>query len=167
MAKLELRLKIGDPAPEFSAPTQTGEIVSLSGLRGKWVVLYFYPRDNTPGCTIEACGFRNHWETIQARGATVLGVSTDTVKSHERFAHLFKLPFPLLADPDRKIVGAYGVFAEKSFMGRIGFGTHRVTFLIDPAGRIAAIWPKVRTTSHAAEVLQALEVRSASSPGTP
>ena len=157
MAKLELRLKVGDVAPDFSAPTQTGEIVSLAGLRGGWVVLYFYPKDNTPGCTIEACGFRDSWQAIQARGAVVLGVSADSAKSHQRFASLFKLPFPLLVDDAKQIVTAYGVYQEKSFMGRIGLGIHRVTFLIDPEGRIAEIWPKVKTSGHAAEVLAAIE----------
>ncbi|MBK9137865.1 MAG: thioredoxin-dependent thiol peroxidase [Verrucomicrobia bacterium] len=157
MAKFELTLKVGDPAPDFTAPTQTGETVTLSALRGQWVVLYFYPKDNTPGCTVEACGFRDAWETLRSRGVAVLGVSTDSVKSHERFARLFKLPFTLVADPDKTVVKAYGVYAEKSFMGRIGLGTHRVTFLIAPDGRIAEIWPKVKTAGHAAEVLAAIE----------
>ena len=157
MAELELKLKVGDRAPDFVALTQTGEAVSLAGLRGHWVVLYFYPKDNTPGCTKEACGFRDNWAAIQARGAVVLGVSADSVKSHEKFAGLFKLPFPLLADTDRKIVTAYGVYAAKSFMGRIGLGIHRSTFLIGPDGRIAALWPKVRAAEHAAEVLAALD----------
>ncbi len=161
MAKLELKLKVGDVAPDFTAPTQNGEAVSLAGLRGRWVVLYFYPKDNTPGCTVEACGFRDNWDAIQARGAVVLGVSNDSVKSHERFAGLFKLPFPLLADADKKIVTAYGVYAEKSFMGRVGLGIHRVTFLIGPDGRIAEIWPKVKTAGHAAEVLAGLEKHAA------
>jgi peroxiredoxin Q/BCP len=165
MAKLELRLKVGDPAPDFTAPTQTGEEVTLSALRGRWVVLYFYPRDNTPGCTVEACGFRDAWETLQARGVTVLGVSTDSVKSHERFARLFKLPFPLVADPDKQVVTAYGAYAEKSFIGRIGLGTHRVTFLIAPDGRIAEIWPQVKTRGHAAEVLAAVERLAAARAG--
>lgn len=157
MAKLELKLKVGDAAPDFTALTQSGDMVTLSALRGRWVVLYFYPKDNTPGCTIEACGFRDSWATLQARGVTVLGVSTDSVKSHERFARLFKLPFPLLADPDKAVVTAYGVYAEKSFMGRIGLGTHRVTFLIGPDGRVAHLWPKVKTSGHAAEVLAMVE----------
>jgi peroxiredoxin Q/BCP len=129
------------------------------------VVLYFYPRDNTPGCTVEACGFRDAWETLQARGVTVLGVSTDSVKSHERFARLFKLPFPLVADPDKQVVTAYGAYAEKSFIGRIGLGTHRVTFLIAPDGRIAEIWPQVKTRGHAAEVLAAVERLAAARAG--
>lgn len=161
MAKFELILKVGDVAPDFTAAVQTGNTLTLSALRGKWVVLYFYPRDNTPGCTVEACGFRDSWGTLQTREITVLGVSTDSVKSHERFARRFKLPFHLIADPEKLIVSAYGVYAEKSFMGRIGLGTHRVTFLIGPDGRIAAIWPKVKTSGHAAEVLAMVESLSA------
>jgi peroxiredoxin Q/BCP len=157
MAKFELKLKVGDLAPDFTAPIQSGGGVTLSALRGAWVVLYFYPKDNTPGCAVEACGFRDSWAALQACGVTVLGVSTDSVKSHERFARLFKLPFPLIADSDKQVVTAYGVYAEKTFMGRIGLGTHRVTFLIGPDGRIAEIWPKVKTSGHAAEVLAAVE----------
>ncbi len=156
MAKtLELQLKVGDPAPEFSAPTQTGDTVTLASLRGKPVVLYFYPKDDTPGCTTEACSFRDAWAAVKQAGVAVLGVSTDPVKSHARFAEKFKLPFPLLADEDRKIVTAYGVWGEKVFMGRKYQGTHRVTFLIAGDGRIAAIWPKVKPEGHADEVLAA------------
>jgi len=157
MAKLELKLKIGDPAPDFTAPTQDDHSVTLSSFRGKWVILFFYPRDNTPGCTLEACGFRDRWEALTERGAVVLGVSTDSVRSHVGFAQRFKLPFPLLADPDKKLVSAYGVYAAKSFMGRIGLGTHRVSFLIDPTGRIAEIWTRVSPTGHPAEVEAAID----------
>lgn len=156
MAKaVELQLKVGDAAPAFSAPTQTGETVSLADLRGKPVVLYFYPKDDTPGCTTEACSFRDAWSALKKAGVVVLGVSTDPVKSHAKFADKFKLPFPLLADEDRKIVTAYGVWGEKVFMGRKYQGTHRVTFLIGGDGRIAAIWPKVKPEGHADEVLAA------------
>lgn len=158
MAKpeLKLKLKVGDPAPDFTAPIQDGTEVSLRDFRGKPVVLYFYPRDNTPGCTVEACSFRDHWSEIQAAGAVVLGVSTDTVKKHAGFAGKFELPFPLVADPDKQVVTAYGVYAEKSFMGRVSLGTHRVTFLIGPDGVIRHIWPKVKVKEHVAEVLEAL-----------
>ncbi len=155
----ELKLKVGDPAPEFSAPSQTGEVISLAQFKGKQpVVLYFYPKDDTPGCTKEACGFRDAWAALQKAGATVLGVSTDPVKSHARFAEKYKLPFPLLADEDRKIVTAYGVWGPKTFLGRKYQGTHRVTFLIGRDGRIARIWDQVKPASHAAEVLEALRV---------
>jgi peroxiredoxin Q/BCP len=157
MAKgIELKLKAGDIAPEFSAITNGGGMVSLSDLRGKNVVLYFYPRDDTPGCTKEACAFRDHFAEFKKAGAVVLGVSTDPVKSHDKFAAKFKLPFTLLADEDKQIVTAYGVWGEKSFMGRKYQGTHRVTFLIGPDGRIKRIWPKVKPDEHAEEVLAAL-----------
>jgi peroxiredoxin Q/BCP len=154
--EIELKLKAGDTAPEFSAAASGGGTVSLADLRGKNVVLYFYPRDDTPGCTKEACAFRDHFAEFKKAGAVVLGVSTDPVKSHDKFAAKFKLPFTLLADEDKKIVQAYGVWGEKSFMGRKYLGTHRVTFLIGPDSRIKKIWPKVKPEEHAEEVLAAL-----------
>jgi peroxiredoxin Q/BCP len=155
MAK-DLKLKEGDVAPAFSAATSGGGRVSLADFKGKNVVLYFYPRDDTPGCTKEACAFRDHFAGFQKRGAVVLGVSTDSAKSHDKFAGKFKLPFTLLADEDKRIVEAYGVWGEKSFMGRKYQGTFRVTFLIGPDGRIKKIWPEVKPEEHAAEVLAAL-----------
>ena len=153
---MELKLMEGDVAPGFSATTNGGGRVSLADFKGKDVVLYFYPKDDTPGCTREACAFRDHFAEFKKRGAVVLGVSTDPVKSHDKFAGKYKLPFMLLADEDKKIVEAYGVWGEKSFMGRKYLGTHRVTFLIGPDGRIKRIWPKVKPEEHAAEVLAAL-----------
>ena len=128
----------------------------MADFRGKPVVLYFYPRDDTPGCTVEACSFRDEHTQLQKKGAVVLGVSTDPLKSHDKFAAKFNLPFPLLVDEDRKIVQAYGVWGEKTFMGRKFDGVHRVTFLIGPDGTIRKIWPKVKPEGHAAEVLAAL-----------
>jgi thioredoxin-dependent peroxiredoxin len=158
MAKeIELKLKEGDKAPDFSAETSGGGRASLSELKGKQIVLYFYPRDDTPGCTKEACAFRDAYSDFRKKGAVVLGVSTDPVKSHDKFTEKFKLPFPLLADPEKKIVEAYGVWGEKSFMGRKYMGTNRVTFLIGVDGRIKKIWPKVKPEEHADEVLAALE----------
>jgi thioredoxin-dependent peroxiredoxin len=154
--EIELKLKAGDPAPEFSAATNGGGTVSLADLRGQNVVLYFYPKDDTPGCTKEACAFRDHFAEFKKAGAVVLGVSTDPVKSHDKFAAKFKLPFTLLADEDKQIVTAYGVWGEKSFMGRKYQGTHRATFLIGPDGRIKKIWPQVKPDEHAEEVLAAL-----------
>jgi peroxiredoxin Q/BCP len=154
--EIEMKLKAGDPAPEFSAAANGGGKVSLTDLRGKNVVLYFYPRDDTPGCTKEACAFRDHYAEFKKAGAAVLGVSTDSVKSHDKFVVKNKLPFTLLADEDKKIVQAYGVWGEKTFMGRKYQGTHRVTFLIGPDGRIKKIWPKVKPEEHAEEVLAAL-----------
>ena len=154
--EVQLKLKEGDAAPEFSAATNGGGRLALADLKGKNIILYFYPRDDTPGCTREACAFRDHFGEFKKRGAVVLGVSTDPVKSHDKFVQNFKLPFTLLADEDKHIVTAYGVWGEKSFMGRKYLGTHRVTFLIGPDGRIRRIWPAVKPDEHAAEVLAAL-----------
>lgn len=157
MAKnVELQLKEGDPAPDFTAPTNAGGTVTLSKLRGRSVILYFYPKDDTPGCTKEACAFRDVYVDFEKKGAVVLGVSTDPVKAHDKFVEKYKLPFTLVADQDQAIVQAYGVWGEKSFMGRRYLGTHRVTFLIGPDGRIRKIWSDVKPESHAQEVLQFL-----------
>ena len=154
--QIELRLKEGDLAPGFNASTSGGGKVSLSDFKGKNVILYFYPRDDTPGCTKEACAFRDEFAPFKKQGAVVLGVSTDSAKSHDRFAEKYKLPFTLVSDEDKKIVQAYGVWGEKRFMGRKYQGTHRVTFLIGPDGRIRKIWPAVKPAEHAKEVLAAL-----------
>jgi peroxiredoxin Q/BCP len=157
MAKeIQLKLKEGDKAPEFSAATNGGGNISLTDLRGKNVILYFYPKDDTPGCTKEACAFRDGFTEFKHRGVVILGVSPDSVKSHDKFVEKFKLPFTLLADEDKKIVEAYGVWGEKSFMGRKYMGVHRVTFLIGGDGHIKKIWPQVKPDEHAAEVLAAL-----------
>ena len=154
--QIELKLKEGDPAPAFSAVTTTGDRVSLADYKGQNVILYFYPRDDTPGCNKEACAFRDQFAEFTAKQAEVLGVSIDSVKSHQKFTEKFHLPFTLLADEDKSIVQAYGVWGQKSFMGRKYQGTHRVTFLIGPDGRIKRIWPQVKPGEHAQEVLAAL-----------
>jgi peroxiredoxin Q/BCP len=151
-----LQLREGHTAPDFSAMTNGGGKISLSDFKGQNVILYFYPKDDTPGCTKEACAFRDEFSEFKKRGAVVLGVSTDPVKAHDKFVEKFKLPFPLLADEDKKIVESYGVWSEKSFMGRKYMGTHRVTFLIGGDGRIKKIWPQVKPDEHVAEVLAAL-----------
>ena len=156
--ELDLKLKAGDKAPDFTATTNTGEQISLHDLKGKPVVLYFYPKDDTPGCTKQACGIRDAYDQFQAAGAVVLGVSPDPVKSHVKFINKFQLPFTLLADEDKSIAQAYGVWGEKSFMGRKYLGNHRVTFLIGADGRIAKIWPAVKPDTHAAEVLEAIRM---------
>lgn len=157
MAKtIELKLQEGDRAPDFTALTNGGGKVSLSDFKGKNVVLYFYPRDDTPGCTKEACAFRDHFAEFKKKGVVVLGVSIDPVKAHDKFIAKYKLPFTLLADEDRKIVEAYGVWGQKSFMGRKYLGIFRVTFLIGPDGVIRKIWPAVKPEDHAEEVLAAL-----------
>jgi len=149
-------LAVGDRAPAFRAKDQNGDPLSLSGFAGRRVVLYFYPKDDTPGCTKEACAFRDVWAGFKKRKIAVLGVSTDDEQSHGKFAKKYSLPFTLLADPDKKIVRDYGVWAEKSMYGRKYMGTLRVTYLIDEKGRIAAVWPKVKPESHAEEILKNL-----------
>ena len=154
---MNLILQEDQMAPSFSAMSQDGKKISLDDLKGQWVVLYFYPRDDTPGCTKEACGFRDSWEKIQETGAVVLGVSPDSVESHGKFARKFKLPFSLLADVDKKMVQDYGVWGEKKFMGRKYMGVHRTTFLINPQGKIQKIWREVKPAEHPAEVLAELQ----------
>jgi peroxiredoxin Q/BCP len=154
--KPPLKLKEQDAAPEFSALNQNGKRVALADFRGRHVILYFYPKDDTPGCTKEACGFRDAFAAFKQKGAVVLGVSTDPSQSHAKFVEKYQLPFELLADEDKKIVQAYGVWGEKSFLGRKYQGTHRVTFLIGPDGNIRKIWPAVKPAAHAREVLAAL-----------
>jgi len=155
-AELKLQLQEGDKAPNFSAETNGGGSVKLADYKGKNVILYFYPKDDTPGCTKEACAFRDHFAAFKQKGAVVLGVSVDPVKAHDKFVEKYKLPFTLLADVDKKIVEAYGVWGQKVFMGRKYLGVHRVTFLIGPDGKIKKIWPKVKPDEHAAEVLATL-----------
>ena len=154
--ELVLKLKEGDKAPAFSAATNGGGTVSLAEYKGKNVILYFYPRDDTPGCTKEACAFRDHFAAFKKQGAVVFGVSVDPVKAHDKFVKKDKLPFPLLADVDKKIVEAYGVWGQKVFMGRKYLGVYLVTFLIGPDGKIKKIWSKVKPEEHAEEVLAAL-----------
>ena len=153
---IELKLKPGDAAPPFQAATSGGGRISLAEYRGRNVILYFYPKDDTPGCTKEACAFRDAYAVFKKRGIVVLGVSTDPVKAHDKFVEKFQLPFPLVADEDKSIVGAYGVWGPKSFMGRKYMGTHRVTFWIGPTGRIEKIWPEVKPVEHAREILDAI-----------
>lgn len=153
---VSIQLKEGDPAPDFTAPTNGGGQVRLRDLRGHNVVLYFYPKDDTPGCTKEACAFRDDFAQFKKQGALVLGVSIDSAKAHDKFAEKYRLPFTLVSDENREIVQAYGVWGEKQFMGRKYQGTHRVTFLIGPDGKIRRIWPDVKPAEHAAEVLAAL-----------
>jgi thioredoxin-dependent peroxiredoxin len=157
MAKsIELTLKEGDRAPEFTATGSGGGRISLADFKGQNVVLYFYPKDDTPGCTKEACSFRDGFAALREKGVVVLGVSTDSVKAHDRFVEKYKLPFTLLADEDKRIVQAYGVWGQKSMMGRKYMGTHRVTFLIGPDAKIRKIWPQVKPEDHAQEILAAI-----------
>ena len=148
-------LKEGDKAPDFKSTDQDGNPVKLGDFKGKRVVLYFYPKDDTPGCTKEACSFRDTDDVYQKKGIKVLGVSTDDEKSHQKFISKFQLPFDLLADTDKSIVNAYGVWGEKSMYGKKYMGTNRKTFLIDENGKIAKIFDKVNVAEHADEVLEA------------
>lgn len=149
-------IRAGMEAPDFTLRSDSGESVTLSGLRGRPVVLYFYPRDDTPGCTVEACEFRDAWGDVEKAGAVVLGVSPDDVPSHGRFRTKFQLPFPLLADPDHRVAELYGVWGEKSMYGRTFFGILRTTFVIDPGGRVRQVFERVKPKGHAARVLEAL-----------
>lgn len=148
---------VGEQAPDVVLPDQDGVEHALAEYRGKWVLLYFYPKDDTPGCTIEACTIRDQFKDFKKIDAVVLGVSTDSVKSHKKFADAYELPFTLLADEHKEVVGRYGVFGEKKFMGRTYMGTSRTSFLIDPKGVIAKVYEKVKPEKHAAEVLADLK----------
>jgi peroxiredoxin Q/BCP len=146
-------LSQGDKAPKFTSKDQNGNTISLDQFKGKKVVLYFYPKDNTPGCTTEACDFRDNYQGLKAKGIEVLGVSVDDEKSHQKFITKYDLPFTLIADTDKAIVEAYGVWAEKSMYGKKYMGTNRTTFIIDEQGNIAHIISKVDTKAATAQVL--------------
>ncbi len=148
----------GQIAPDFTLPTIGGKTVSLSDFKGKQsLVLYFYPKDDTPGCTKEACFFRDLQSEFEDAGAAILGVSVDSVRSHEKFAAKHNLLFPILSDEDKRVVTAYGVWKEKSMYGKTFLGTERATFLIDKQGTIRKVWPKVKVEGHADEVLDAVK----------
>ena len=147
----------GETAPDFTLPADDGQEVRLSALRGRPVVLYFYPKDDTPGCTREACAFRDRRADLAARGATVLGISPDDVASHGRFRDKYSLNFPLLADAGHQVADRYGVWREKNMYGKKSMGIQRSTFLIDREGKVAKVWKKVSVDGHDEEVLRALE----------
>ena len=149
-------LEIGMIAPDFTLPDKNGNPVTLSSLRGRRVVVYFYPKDNTPGCTRQACAFAQSYGEFERRAITVIGISKDSVASHVKFAEKYGLPFILLADPDRVAIEAYGVWQEKKMAGKVGMGVVRTTFLIDEEGNIAAVMPKVKPDTNAAEILAML-----------
>ncbi|HWQ24532.1 MAG TPA: thioredoxin-dependent thiol peroxidase [Gaiellaceae bacterium] len=152
-----MAVETGAPAPDFTLPSDAGEPVTLSQLRGRPVVLYFYPRDDTPGCTRQACGIRDAWAELERRGAVVLGVSPDSAQRHARFKEKHGLPFTLLADEEHAVAEAYGVWVEKSMLGKRYEGVERSTFLIDAAGNVARIMRRVKPDTHAAQVLAALD----------
>jgi peroxiredoxin Q/BCP len=149
-------LKVGDIAPEFTLLSNEGKEISLKDFRGKKVVLYFYPKDNTPGCTVEACSFRDNLARVKRKGAIVLGISADSVKSHQKFTEKYDLTFPLLSDEDKDVLKSYGVWKQKSFMGKKFMGIERTTFVIDEHGRIAHIFTKVKVNGHVEEVMKQL-----------
>ncbi len=150
-------IEVGKAAPPFTLPDQTGAEVSLADYRGQDVVVYYYPRDDTPGCTKEACGFRDAWSDLKKKGVVVLGVSADGAASHQKFAAKYKLPFPLLSDPDRKVMEKYGAYGEKMMYGKKTIGVIRSTVWIGPDGRVKKHWAKVANAeAHPAQVLSAL-----------
>lgn len=148
------KLKEGDKAPDFTAKDQYGNDISLGDFKGKKVVLYFYPKDDTPGCTTQACNFRDNYQKLSNAGYQVIGVSADDEKKHIKFTDKYELPFPLIPDTEKKIINAYGVWGEKKFMGRIFDGIHRETFVIDEDGKIEKVITKVKTKEAAEQILE-------------
>ncbi len=157
----------GEPAPDFELPDDTGAVRRLADQRGSWTLLYFYPKDDTPGCTVEACEFRDANDDLLARNAVVWGVSPQGSASKSKFKQKHRLPFTLLADEGHAVADEYGTWAEKSNYGKTYYGTSRTTLLIDPDGRVARVWPKVTPRGHAAEVLAALDAASAAASAAP
>lgn len=147
-------LEEGQAAPAFEAQDQEGNPIKLEDFRGKKVVLYFYPKDNTPGCTAEACSFRDHYKMLQEQGFAIIGVSADSARKHQNFINKYELPFPLIPDEEKKVINAFGVWGQKKFMGREFDGIHRETFVIDEEGKIAKIYKKVKTKEAAEQILK-------------
>jgi peroxiredoxin Q/BCP len=150
-------LEVNDKAPDFSVPDQNGNNISLNNFKGKWIILYFYPKDMTPGCTTEACNFRDEYSVFQKKGIVVLGVSKDSVDRHKKFESKYELPFPLLSDENGTICEDFGVWQEKSMYGKKYMGIVRATFIINPEGIIAKVYPKVKVKEHVAEILADFE----------
>jgi len=149
-----MSLKLGDKAPAFTLPDQKGKMHSLKDYKGKWVLIYFYPKDDTPGCTKEACAIRDNYPKFKKLKIQVFGVSADKVAKHEKFADKYDLPFTLLSDEEKTMIKDYGVWGKKKFMGREYMGINRMSFLIDDKGKIAKVYPKVKPADHAEEVLE-------------
>lgn len=147
-------LKVGDKVPEFTVNDQDGNAISLSDYKGQKLIVFFYPKANTPGCTAEACNLRDNYKELQAKGYQLLGVSADSEKRQSNFRKKYEFPFPLLADEDKVVINAFGVWGEKKFMGRVYDGIHRKTFLIDENGEVAHVIDKVKTKDHAAQILE-------------
>ena len=151
-----MAIEVGKAAPKFTLPDQTGAEVSLADYRGQDVVVYFYPRDDTPGCTKEACGFRDAWAELRQRGVVVVGISPDQPASHEKFRAKYRLPFTLLADPEKRTLAAYGAWGEKVLYGKKTVGMIRSTFVIDGEGVVRKVFPRVKVDGHAEQVLEAV-----------
>ncbi|MEO1515969.1 MAG: thioredoxin-dependent thiol peroxidase [Bacteroidota bacterium] len=151
-------LNEGDKAPNFSGVDEKNQTVELSDFKGKKLILFFYPKDNTPGCTAEACSLRDHYSELQAAGFELLGVSPDSAKKHQNFINKFEFPFRLLADTERETIEAYGVWGPKKFMGREYDGVHRTTFIIDEQGNVEKIFKKVKTKDHAGQILESFAI---------
>lgn len=157
MADTPSTLKVGQKAPAFSLKNSDGKTVKLSDFKGKKVVLYFYPRDMTPGCTTEACNFRDDYSALRKKGVEVIGVSADDVASHKKFADKYSLPFTLVSDPEHAMIEKYGAWAEKSMYGKKYWGVARITYLIDEEGKIAHVFPKVKPDTHSQEIIGILD----------
>lgn len=155
-------LQAGDKAPAFKGKDQNGKTVSLSDFKGKKIVLYFYPQDDTPTCTVQACNLRDNFSLLQSKGFTVIGVSPDNEASHQKFENKFSLPFTLIADPDHDIINAYGIWGEKQLYGRKFMGLHRTTFLVDEKGIIRKVFLKPRSKQHSEDIIKAWDQLSAS-----
>jgi peroxiredoxin Q/BCP len=153
-----MSIKDGSLAPDFTLPDQAGKLHRLSDERGKWVLIYFYPKDDTPGCTREACAFRDHYAQAKKQGLTIFGVSVDPVEKHAKFAAKYKLPFTLLSDTTKEVVNKYGVWMKKKFMGREYMGTLRWSFLVNPMGRVARTYALVKPDTHAEQILSDLKM---------
>jgi thioredoxin-dependent peroxiredoxin len=155
--EVDVELKVGDKAPAFKLKNQDAKVISLSDLKGKPIVLYFYPKDDTSGCTKEACNFRDEFPKFGKLNAEIIGISADSVESHKKFADKYKLPFDLLSDEKKEVINQYGVWQEKSMYGRKYMGIVRTTFIIDSSGKIVKIFPKVKVDEHNEEVMEALK----------
>ena len=151
-----MKLTVGETAPQFSLPSSSGQIVNLDSLKGQKVVIFFYPKDDTPGCTIEACEFRDRSDEISAKGTKILGISPDNLESHDKFINKFNLNFELLADEDNTVATSYGAWGEKNMYGKVTIGMKRMTFLIDEKGCVAKIWGKVKPEGHAQQIIDAI-----------
>lgn len=151
------RIPVGQPAPDFTGQIQDGSDLTLSDYRGSWVALYFYPKDDTPGCTKQACNLRDGMASLEEHGIKVIGVSEDDVDSHEEFAEKYNLPFPIVADPEHEVLDAYGVYGERSMYGNTFLGTARTTYLIDPDGVVRHVFKRPKTSDHTAEILKKYE----------